>query len=368
MNILVSKPHRSVFLALAIAGMVTGAAAQGCIIAHTTGAGAGGPQSQGGYLKPKHWQLTIGERHQYSFRHFVGDVEQVYREQNGSEVRNRINLLDANLTYQMTNRWSASLDIPVEFASRQYTIAAGVFRPFETDGHYATSGIGDIVLGVQRWMWDPTANPSHNVQLGLGLQMPTGNDAETNNLVITPGQPPVDALADYSIQPGTGAWGINFNWNSFQQMGPQTQAYFNGSYTAMLSQDNGVSANLPGFPPHPPQTAFVATSDEYVLQTGVAYSFKSINGLTLTFGPRDEGVPASNLLTGSEGWRRPGFAISLEPGLTWAFHGGNDVLSGSVARALYRDRTRSVPDKQLGTHGDAAFADYVWFASFTHRF
>jgi hypothetical protein len=34
---------------------------------------------------------------------------------------------------------------------------------------------------------------------------------------------------------------------------------------------------------------------------------------------------------------------------------------------MYRDRTRSVPDKILGTHGDAAFADYVWLVSYSYR-
>jgi hypothetical protein len=35
---------------------------------------------------------------------------------------------------------------------------------------------------------------------------------------------------------------------------------------------------------------------------------------------------------------------------------------------MYRDRTRSVPDDLLGTHGDAAFANYVWLASYSFRF
>jgi hypothetical protein len=40
-----------------------------------------------------------------------------------------------------------------------------------------------------------------------------------------------------------------------------------------------------------------------------------------------------------------------------------------VDRALYRNRIPSVPDMQLGGKGgDAAFADWVWLASFSHRF
>jgi hypothetical protein len=43
------------------------------------------------------------------------------------------------------------------------------------------------------------------------------------------------------------------------------------------------------------------------------------------------------------------------------------MIQASVGKAVYRDRTRSVPDKMLGTHGDAAFADYVWLVSYSLR-
>jgi hypothetical protein len=43
------------------------------------------------------------------------------------------------------------------------------------------------------------------------------------------------------------------------------------------------------------------------------------------------------------------------------------MLEASVAKAVYRDRTKSIPDKMLGTHGDAAFADYVWLVSYSYR-
>jgi hypothetical protein len=43
------------------------------------------------------------------------------------------------------------------------------------------------------------------------------------------------------------------------------------------------------------------------------------------------------------------------------------MIQASVGKAVYRDRTRSVPDKLLGTHGDAAFADYVWLLSYSYR-
>ena len=330
---------------------------QGCIIAHSFGQ-VGGPTTQGGYLQPGHWELTIGFRHQYSFRHYVGSEYQAYREVEGSNVRNRINLTAADLTYQITRRWSADINVPFEFASRHAFHAS--------NGHITdqgTSGMGDISASVHRWMWDPKDNPSHNIELGIGLEMPTGQDNIANRYSAAVGAAPTDNIADYSVQPGIGVWGIPFSWVSFQTLGPQVQVYFNGSYLATLQESNGVptghSSSL---------TAFVSPGDEYLMQAGVSYSFKSIRGLSLTFGPRDEGVRSHDLFTSNIGWRRPGFAISLEPGFQYLFHHGSDLLTASIARAVYRNRTRSVPDIMTGGHGDAAFADYVWLASFVHRF
>jgi len=70
--------------------------------------------------------------------------------------------------------------------------------------------------------------------------------------------------------------------------------------------------------------------------------------------------------TGNDlGFRRPGFAISAEPGIQYSRHGS--VLTLTIARAVYRDRTRSVPDLLTDGHGDAAFANWVWLASYSFR-
>jgi len=330
---------------------------QGCIIAHSFGQ-VGGPTTQGGYLQPGQWELTVGYRHQYSFRHYVGSEYQAYREVEGSNVRNRVNLTSADLTYQITRRWSADVNVPFEFASRH---AFNSSRGSITD--QGTSGMGDITASVHRWMWDPKGNPSHNIQLGIGLEMPTGQDDIANRYSKSVGAPATDNIADYSVQPGIGVWGIPISWVSFQTLAPQVQVYFNGSYLATLQESNGVPSGQSD-----PLKAYISPGDEYLVQAGVSYSFKSISGLSLTFGPRDEGVRSHDLFTSNIGWRRPGFAVALEPGFQYLFHHGSDLISGSIARAVYRNRTRSVPDTIEGGHGDAAFADYVWLASFVHRF
>src|SRR5580704_7302603 len=99
-------------IVLASSAMVAPAFGQGCIVARSNGE-QGGPDSEGGYLSPGEWEFGIGYRHQFSFIHFVGPTEQNYRVQEGTEVENKINLENLSATYQFTDRFSVSADIPI---------------------------------------------------------------------------------------------------------------------------------------------------------------------------------------------------------------------------------------------------------------
>jgi len=89
-------------------------------------------------------------------------------------------------------------------------------------------------------------------------------------------------------------------------------------------------------------------------------------------GVRDECLPAKDLIGGSGGFRRPGYIISAEPGVTYNFK--KAAVYAFVPIALVRNRTQSYPDqlssKMTGTtvHGDAAFADYAVNIGCTLRF
>jgi hypothetical protein len=343
------------FLALASALLVpSGAFAQGCIVARSSSVDMA-PESQGGYLQPGDWDITVGYRHQFSYKHFVGDVEQTYRVQQGTQVMNKINLEDIDLTYQLSPRYSLSLSIPLLLASRR-----------SNSSYYTThaSGLGDTSLVFQGWLWNPKHARHGNIRLGFGVQAPTGKDNVQNNVLTTAtATTPTAVTADYSIQPGSGGWGMVFQWQAFRDMGHQFLIYTNGSYLATQGGTNNVLRSATAL--NQPLTAYNAIQDQYLLQAGVSYPISRVKGLTLTFGPRMEGVPASNLIGNDLGFRRPGFAISAEPGFIYAR--GRNMVQFSVGKAIYRDRTRSVPDKILGTHGDAAFADYVWVASYSLR-
>ncbi len=328
--------------------------AQGCIVARSNGQ-AGGPESEGGYLMPGEWNIGIGYRHQFSFRHFVGDLEQTYRIQQGTQVMNKINLENFSATYQATPRFSFTVDVPLLLASRRAHNS-----PYTT----TAQGIGDTTFSAQGWLWNPKENTRGNVQFGLGISLPTGKDNVQNVVDSFNGKGPQTVTVDYSIQPGSGGYGILFQWVSYKNVGP-AQLYFNGSYVATPQNTNHVLRSANALASNP-LTAYNSISDQYLLEAGIAYPIRRVRGLTATFGPRDEGVPARDLIGKSEGFRRPGFAISLEPGFQYARN--RNVFSFSIGRAIYRDRTRSVADVATGGHGDAAFADWVWLGSYSFRF
>jgi hypothetical protein len=332
--------------------------AQGCILARSPEQG-GLPTGQGGTLEPGHYQITIGERHQYSYQHYVGDVYQESRAQAKSQVQNRINLVTTNLTYQWTPRISFEVDAPWLFATRK-----GQSSPIK----YSATGVGDTILGINSWIRKPEHATNNNFSAGLGVMIPTGNDDVQNttntNTTGVGAATNVTAPVDYSVQPGAGGWGLVMQWMGYQKLTKNLVFYTDGDYIATQGGTNSVQRATSTTTP---LNNFVAISDQYLLEAGVSFPVSYVKGLNATFGPRDEGVPAYNLFPNSNaGFRRPGFAVTAGPGAEYVR--GHNILTAGVYKAIHRDRTSSYPDSVYHSHGDAAFAQYVWLASLTHRF
>lgn len=334
--------------------------AQGCILARSPEQG-GLPTGEGGVLEPGHFQITVGERHQFSYQHYVGDVYQEYRAQDHTQVENRINLITTNLTYQWTPRISFEIDAPWLFATR---------KSQNSPVKYSATGLGDTILGANVWFRNPVKGPRNNFSVGLGVLMPTGNDDVQNtydsNTTGVGAPVEVTAPVDYSIQPGNGGWGMVTQWMGYERVGKSLTFYTDGDYIATQGGTNGVQRGAT-LSTTAPLDNYVAISDQYLLEAGVEFPISKVKGLSATFGPRDEGVPAKNLFPNSnDGFRRPGFAVTAGPGGQYVRH--HEILTAGVYKAVHRDRTVSYPDEVYHSHGDAAFAQYVWLASWTHRF
>jgi hypothetical protein len=333
-------------------------AAQGCVAIRSTG-GFCAAGEEGHVDTAAQWQFSENNRYYRSYRHYIGTVYQAQRLALGNEVINHGYTNDLAIYRIFNPRWSMMLDIPIEANSRSQTYTQkGLLTRFQTHSY----GVGDIRIAVYSWLLDPTKMPKGNIQVGLGIKFPTGND-NVQDYFKTSDSTKTYGPVDQSIQLGDGGTGITFELNTFYNFSRKVGMYGNFFYLSNPMDVNGVS-NAHGGTVSAASIAntsnLMSCPDQYMARFGVSMQF---NRLFVTAGVRDDCLPVHDLIGSSDGFRRPGFIISGEPGLTYVF--SKVSIYADVPIAIVRDRTQSVPDKittaETGvyTHGDAAFADYV---------
>jgi len=298
--------------------------------------------------------ISVGYRWLDSYRHFVGDVEQKQRLILHNQRENKIHSFDVSLSYQLTPRWMLSVGMPVTDATR---IAwAGRTAP-HLDTH--ARGIGDMTLGASVWLFRPPPENHFNVQVGFGLKLPTGKKDTTFDRSVTGAVIPPTAV-DQSIQLGDGGTGFSLSYSLYKSIQHFT-LFSSGKYLFNPMNTNGVKTGRSAA-----LEAIMSVSDQYLWQAGIGYAVPPVRGLALTVSSRMDGVPAYDLIGKEDGFRRPGYAVSLGPGIQYML--GKSMYSLNVGFAVRRDRTRSATDVIRGTHGDAAFADSVFMAGYSRSF
>ena len=362
----VLRKQRALFsTAICIAGITyhqPEAAAQGCVAARGAGVSSHGRTlGEGGEIlpPPSGFQVATGYRWLHSDRHFVGDEEQHERQDEGSEVINDSHFVDLNFTYAFTPRYSVTLTIPFSLHDRSQVVRSNdVSRTILQRYATQSAGIGDVRLSGNMWVRNPENECRWNVLVGLGVDAPTGQSDETDTFqVFDPASGQIVArerTVDQSIQPGDGGWGITADVYGYFSIIPRLNAYVNGSYTFTPEETSGVRTYR-----NNPNEAIMSIGDSYMGRGGLEYIVIPKYGLGVSLGARIEGVPVYDAIGGSDGFRRPGYAISIEPGISAMHEGWSAALYTPVA--VYRNRERSVPDRQTSAtaHGDAAFADFT---------
>ena len=296
--------------------------------------------------------ISVGYRFQPSSRHFIGDVEQSQREEGHNQIQNTYHLFDVNLSRDIGTRWNANVSIPFMKVHRN--------QLYPPRGIQEMTAIGDMTIGVRRWMFRPPTEFGGNIGIGINLKLPTGNYNQGGPAIGRDGNP-VIATFDQSIMTGDGGTGFSLDVQGYQPIPFSSMLYFSGSYLFNPRDTNGVST----FRTRPGEEE-MSVSDQYLFRAGVSRGVPKVPWLTATFGGRVEGVPVSDLLGDSNGFRRPGFAVSIDPGLMVSTKGY--VFSINSPWAVYRNRLRSLTDIQNNFHGDAAFADFAIVVGFSKRF
>jgi hypothetical protein len=315
-------------------------------------------------------QASIAYRWLNSDRHFVGSEEQKERQREGSEVINESNFIDVSFTYELSERYSATLTVP--FASHdRSSVVRDSNRKILQRYHTQNSGLADLRLMGNMWMLEPKTHARGNVLLGVGFDIPTGKkdatdtfqvfDAATQQIVAR------ERTVDQSIQLGDGGYGILFDLYAYRRLRDNLSVYFSGYYGVTPQQTSGV----PTFRANPFE-AEMSIADSFMARAGIEYLVWPLHNLSVSLDGRVEGVPVRDLIGGSDGFRRPGYAISVEPGVSASF--GSVSMNLYAPVAVYRNRTRSVADiRQTAAtgafqHGDAAFADYLVMFNLTKSF
>lgn len=350
-----------IILLLFVLAINTNVTAQGCVAIKGISGTCGRPTDAKG------WELNLNTRYFRSYKHFVGKEEHKERIEESSNVINHAFELDITATRVLNSRWSLAMTLPIMSFGRSSLYEHDRLNRYSTHAF----GIGDARLSVNRWMINPLKSHKGNIQLGLGIKLPTGN-YDYQDYFYKKADSSVLGPVDQSIQPGDGGTGLTIELNGFFNISHKVGLYGNSFYLINPREVNGTSTargSIPSATAKKYNTDVMSVPDLFMFRTGVSYMTKSI---TLAGGIRMEGLPAKDLIGGSRGFRRPGYIISAEPSITFTHK--KTVFNLAVPVALSRNRTQNDADKRrtkdTGVHqqGDAAFSDYFITAGATFRF
>jgi hypothetical protein len=317
---------------------------QGCVIARGGGACAM-PMDESAFTTPSRWQASMAFRWFQSHRHFAGAVEQTHRDTGGTEVINDSYFYDFSATYAWSKRVNVSFTVPYVYHDRSSLyehLGNNSGRRFSTQA----SGLGDVRLSASYWLFNPNDSHKGNFSVGLGFKAPTGDYKAKDTFIRSSG--PQERFVDSSIQPGDGGWGYTVEFQGFRKIKGNLSTYGNAFY--LINPKERVEAT--GF----------SVPDAYMARGGFDYVLQRVRGLGFSLGGRIEGVPGTDLIGGNRGSRRPGFAVAVEPGVT--YNRGWFYGTITVPILVHANRTTTWGSARAG---DAAFADFTINSSFSVR-
>ena len=285
--------------------------AQGCIVVRNI-SGFGQYNHINNSFDTSLWQLNITSRYFKSYHDYRGTVNLHTPEQDEAVVKSFST--DFYLSRLMKNGWSVALSLPISANARTESKAhggAGTTR-YTTN----TFGLGDLRFTVYKWLLKTTVSQKGNIQLGLGIKLPTG-DYKYQDYFHRNDTTKVLAPVNPSIQLGDGGTGIITELNTFYFFNRSFNIYGNFYYLINPRDQNGVSVTGG----RTPTTLQVATGnditsvpDVYSIRAGLNYNYSKFS---FSAGLRQEGSPVNDLFGGSYGVRRPGYNLSFDPGIVY---------------------------------------------------
>lgn len=316
------------------------------------------------FLPGQQWQAQVSYQRADANDFYLGDQRNDAAAPNGVPPVRTVNLINVDVLYGLSNR--VSLDLTVPFAVGSAAVMQGPAES-RTLHQFQASGLGDVSLQAEYWLSNPAMPSRVTGSVGLGIKAPTGSD----NVQGTVGTPNGDVQGpiDEAAQLGTGGWEVLLRAQGTARIAGPLFGYGSGYYGLSLSEHTDVLN----------AGAFRSVPDTYSGRLGAAYLLPFLlvgptegglandEGLVVSLGGRINGVTVKDLVGGGDlYWRRPGYVIYVEPGLTWTL--GPNTASLSVPVRAYANKLDSPLDVSLGRHVGASFASYLFLASYGRRF
>jgi hypothetical protein len=319
-------------------------------------------------LLAHHWEFSANYRwlHSRDADFFVGTAQTpappALQPPGGQGIRIDIHTVSLGLTYAVTDRVRVSVGAPFQ---------TGRLSTIHDDGARHTTEVtdlGDVIITGDAWLWSPRSGPTGNVMLGLGLKIPTGSHRDSVEFFTKTG--PAQRVADQSIQPGDGGWGIIMQLQAFQLVLPGMLAYLSASYLLNPRVETEATIGRPiGLPGDPAVGTpyHLSVPDAYTVRSGVSYAVAPQWGLSASLGGRLDGVPVEDLVSGGDAnFRRPGYSVFVEPGLDLSR--GSNTFTLNVPVRAYADRRANLYDRSVQVQGGGNLAKWQVLAGYAHRF
>jgi hypothetical protein len=290
--------------------------AQGCVAIRQMG-GLNVPGASTTYnLSKGGFQVGANYRYFHSWRHFVGTEEQPQRQNTGGGLGadgvdrgNAVNIyshaLDLNFAYGLTNRIQLYASIPYVHNERSQVLRQT--SPIVDTFRYSVfaKGLGDIRIGANYWIFNPYTAQKGNLNIGIGLKLPTGSHSAVDQAPQSNGTYRY-AVMDQAIQPGDGGLGISLELQGFTKVYKGIYGFVNGYYlfnpkesngtfksapTVVKDADGNVLGTLTGYNVY-------ACPDQYFARAGFMTSVLKQKNLTFSLAGRWEGIPAYDAFGG----------------------------------------------------------------------
>lgn len=343
--------------------------AQGCVAIRSTGGLCTMSEHPDSLAPQGSWLFNTNSRYFRSYKHFVGKDEQKQRIAQKTNVVNHAFTQDFSLTRNFNNRWSAAIDLPLIINNRASLYEHGGANRRSTQA----GGLGDVRLTGYAWILNPQKSHNGNIQVGLGIKLPTGKDDVMDDFYnVGPNGSSRRGPVDQSIQPGDGGFGLTTEINAYYNFTHNFGMYGTFFYLFNPRDVNGVSTARGGTASASSianTSNVMSVPDQEMVRLGFSLGTKHLD---FSAGVRYECLPVRDVFGDSDGFRRPGYILSAEPGVTYRLK--RFSIYAFVPVAIMRDRTQSVADIRTTeltgkyAHGDAAFADYVINAGVSFRF